>query len=369
MGVNVGLDILPEGIDPEDWSRFYDQARRLLAGHRPRLASLHQQQIGDASRLVYSRVIEHDPEDPGRRSLQVCGDLESMETAESFVLYGALAHYRAPSGMPPAAGPPADILAVRLAGGPTARVYSEKTQGYPYHRAVLGVAVLAEARFPGHALASGDITAAQCAEAAQDIADRLGMRVSIPVLVDAERLFARLVGDAPGSAAIERCVAACVGPQEEAIRVAARRAPREAVLDWLAGRASSSNGQLTLGIIWLFRDWLNATGDLDGLIDAAALRVGGPRFEPGQLARGLVSAGVSLDAERIAGLDRLDRPAAAAPSVPSLLGNALLDAVGLTARQCRTRLGTAAVSARLQRFFPAQARTAESYPNGHVIWP
>lgn len=357
MGVNVCLDILPEGIDPEDWSCFYDQARRLLAEHRPRLASLRRQRIGDATRLVYSRVTEHDPEDPGRRSLRVCGDLESMETAESFVLYGDLAHYGAPSGMPPAAGAPADILAVHLAGGPTARVYSEKTQGYPYHRAVLGVAVLAEARFPGHALASGDITAAQCAEAAQDIADRLGMRVSIPVLVDAERLFTRLVGDAPGPASIERYVAAYVGPQEEAIRVAARRAPREAVLNWLAGCASSGDGQLTLGIIWLFRDWLDATGDLDGLIDAAALRFGGPRFEPGQLARGLVSSGVSLDAERIAGLDRLDRPAAAAPSVPSLLGNALLDAMGLTARQCRTRLGTAAVIAHLQRFFPEQAET------------
>ena len=43
--------------------------------------------------------------------------------------------------------------------------------------------------------------------------------------------------------------------------------------------------------------------------------------------------------------------------MPSLLGNALLDAMGLTARQCRTRLGTAAVIAHLQRFFPEQAET------------
>ena len=51
MGVNVCLDILPEGIDPKDWSCFYDQARRLLAEHRPRLASLRRQRIGDVTRL------------------------------------------------------------------------------------------------------------------------------------------------------------------------------------------------------------------------------------------------------------------------------------------------------------------------------
>ncbi len=44
------------------------------------------------------------------------------------------------------------------------------------------------------------------------------------VLVDAERLYARLVGDNRAPDAIERYIAAFVGPQEDAIRVAARRA-------------------------------------------------------------------------------------------------------------------------------------------------
>lgn len=64
--------------------------------------------------------------------------------------------------------------------------------------------MLAEARFPHAALAGGDITAAQCEEAARDIEQRLGLRVPIPVLVDAERLYARVVGVDVSVATLER---------------------------------------------------------------------------------------------------------------------------------------------------------------------
>jgi len=48
------------------------------------LVSLRRERVGDADPGVYSRTLEHDADDPARRSLQVCGDLESMKTAEAL---------------------------------------------------------------------------------------------------------------------------------------------------------------------------------------------------------------------------------------------------------------------------------------------
>lgn len=360
MGVNVRLDIVPEAIDADAWDQFYGLVRQWLAGYPTGLVTLRREAIGDGTRLVYSRAIEHDADDPDRRSLRVCGDSESMQMAESFVLYGDLARYRnryrteAPATRRP------DILDLYLADGGTVQVYSEKTQGYPYHGAVLGVAVLAEGLFQGAALAGGDITAAQCEQAVQDIADRLGVGVSVPLQVDAERLYARLVGTAPTLASLDQFVHTFLGPMDEAIRTLSRQVPRDLALDWLALRMGQYDGKLTLGIVGLLRDWMDATGDLDGLIVAAAIRPGGPRFDPIVLAEGLVSAGVALEPEAIAGLDLLERPPSLPPSVASLFGNAMLDAMGLSARGGRARLGAAAVIERLQHHLPDHAEACRA---------
>jgi len=55
------------------------------------------------------------------------------------------------------------------------------------------------------------------------------------------------------------------------------RAPHESCLDWLAAHTGRFDGQLRLGLIRLVRDWLDATGDFDGLIDAVAVSPSGPR--------------------------------------------------------------------------------------------
>jgi hypothetical protein len=68
----------------------------------------------------------------------------------------------------------------------------------------------------------------------------------------------------------------------------------------------------------------------------------------------LVTTGVTLDPQRLDGLDRLDRPAATPDSVYSQFGNAMLDMMGASARNCRYRLGVAAVVACLRERFPDQ---------------
>jgi hypothetical protein len=146
-----------------------------------------------------------------------------------------------------------------------------------------------------------------------------------------------------------------VSDPEDRMRVLQRHLPRETLLDWLASQLGEYKGAVTLGVIRSFRHWLNAVGDLEGLIDAACFRSGGPKLAPDQLASALVTTGVTLDPQRLDGLDRLDRPAATPDSVYSQFGNAMLDMMGASARNCWYRLGVAAVVACLRERFPDQA--------------
>lgn len=352
MGVHLRLEIQPEKIAPEDWGRLYRQAHRLWTAWPDALVTIREASLDGNRRWVLSRAIEHDADDPGRRALRVCGDLVSMQTAEVFELRADLTRYRHQRRD---AAPP-DILDVYLAEGALIAVFAGKTQGHPYHQAVLAVAMLAETRFPDCALVSGDITKAQCEQAARTAEGLIGETLRLPILVDAERLYPRLVGRDPDAASPRAFARAFLGSREDAIRLFLRRAPRELVLDWLVeGLSEVANHGLTLGVISLFQAWMNAGGHLDDLIDAAVLRAAGPHLAPTLVAKGLVAAGASLAPERIDGLDHLDRPATQPPSIASMLGNALLDMSGFTARHCRRRIGAAALIERMQAHFPEQA--------------
>src|SRR5690606_36449245 len=96
MGVYVRLTIVPGAIDPTAWAEVYDATLTLLARHPDRLVSLRRLTPGarGGSRLVYSRALEHDAEDPARRRWKVEGD-ESGRTGETFTLYRDLARYGA----------------------------------------------------------------------------------------------------------------------------------------------------------------------------------------------------------------------------------------------------------------------------------
>ncbi len=348
MGVYVRLSIDPEGIVPAAWKDFYRQARDFLTGHPDGLVGLRREPVKGTTRLVYSRQLEHEPQDPAQRHLRVSGDLASMTHGESFCLYEDLGHYRTrqPSTVP------RDLLRAVLKGDQGVTVFSEKTQGHPYHLAVLGVAILAEGRFPDCALVSGDINRDQCLDALRTLEEQCGIRAPIPLLVDADRLYAALIGATPCLESMDRYVCAGTNPEEH-IRVLQRHVARETLLDWLAAQVGQHEGRVTLGVLRRFRQWLNAIGDLDGLIDAVCCRPVGPQLAPEPLASALVATGITLDPDRLAGLDRLDRPATTPDSVYSQLGNAMLDIMGASARNCRYRLGVAAVVARLHERFPA----------------
>lgn len=352
MGVYIVLHIRAERIDAAAWRGFYGQARTFLAGDPAGLVALRRATCAGSKRWTYSSRLEDESEGPGHRHLRVSGDLSSMKMAESFVLHEDIERYRAVHGEPDHT----NLLDAVLEGNSGRRVFDAKTQGYPYHTAVLGVAMLAEGLFPGDALVSGDITPAQCQVAAQHLRERLGVDVPLPLRVDSDRLYAVLVGNSPDLERIGRFLEAC-SYQEHGLAALHRRLPRSLMLDWLASEVGRYQGRITLGVLTAFRQWLNVTQDLDGLVDAVTVHTDDIHLAPSELASALVSTGVTLEPERITGLEQFDRPEEVPDSVYSQFGNAMLDMMGLSARNCRHRLGLAQVTAFLCERFPEQRET------------
>ena len=194
MGIYIHLSIMPHRISADEWHETYMETLALLQGYPGGMMGLHYESIGAAKRVVKSRRLEHHIEDPKKRHWHVIGDLKSKETAESFMFDYDLDDYRSRVGRPPSGKGENDdiILSIIEDKDDYCEVFSDKTQGFPYHIPVLAVAMAVETRFPKYAHVSGDIDDDQ-ARAAQAFARSVLKReIALPLSVDVPRLFKKL---------------------------------------------------------------------------------------------------------------------------------------------------------------------------------
>lgn len=343
MGIHVALTIDAAAIEPSAWHELYRLARELLMAHPAGLLSEHHERRHGLTRRILSRRIEHEVDDPAHRHLSVCGDLESLMTAESLRLYADIGHYRTTEQR----CDHRNLLHRMLDEAPGLVSIAVKTQGFPYHVAVLAIAMLAESRLPGRALVSGDIDPMVCREAADLLARQLDIRATLPLLVDAERLYDQLIGETPTGDAIDLYLRT-VASEADGLRVLWARVSRDRMVGWLARHVARRCRHTGPELTRTLQSWLEVTQDLAGLIQALALRRDGPCWGRLRLASALVSTGVTLAPRRITGLARLDRPETLPLSVFSQVGNDMLDRLGMSARTCRYRLGIEPVIACLE---------------------
>lgn len=350
MGIYVELYIRPDRIDAASWQAFYRDSLRFLQAFPGEVVGLREIKIDQWPQFGYSRDIEHHLDDPRNRHWRIVGTRVGLKMAEDFRLYFDLDYYRQEYH------PPVDAATDILAGMPDSQdalepVFSAKTQGEPYHFALLAVGMLAEAAFPGNALTMGDIDDAQARRAAEHLREILDREVAPPLLTDAKRLLKRILAEDKSVAALDRYDALFRGDASLAIATVVELVEPALATRWLEQRLKEYSPK-QMGFIKICIHWLSATQDLRTLCEIAALSPTGPRADPLDLAAALVSTGVTLTPEEGEGLRIAVKPSGSAGSVYEQLGGALFDAGGLSARQSTCFLGEEFVCEVLGRLFP-----------------
>ncbi|WP_437982568.1 hypothetical protein [Sorangium sp. So ce117] len=351
MGVHVILDIDPRGIDEAEWAATYDATLALLSAWQPRLLGWGWRSIEGVRVAMYMRSLRRDVDDPRRACWSVVGDRDTLQTAECQSLYRDLGRYTARRDQ----GPDGDIVVTAAmpdkgdTGGP-ARVFGDKTQGCPYHFAVLAAAMLVEERFPRHAMVWGDIDRGQAEEARRLAAPLLGRELPLPVRVDASRLIERLraryaAGALPG--ALKRVF---LGEESEQREAMLRAFPGEdGAREWQRALAECKS-PASLGAVRLVIAWLNAGRGLRDACRIACLAPEGPRFPPEDFIATLASTWVAVPPPACEPLSALCKPPGAPHTVASLLGAFFLDKAA-AGRHLRIGIEPRAIAADLSEVF------------------
>ncbi|MBK9258898.1 MAG: hypothetical protein IPM54_03595 [Polyangiaceae bacterium] len=326
MGVHVILDIDPNQIEPGAWAAVYDETLDLLRAWRPRLLGWGSRTIDGCRVQMYTRSIEFG-RDANKVHWTVVGDQKTLTTSESQSMYRDIAHYGKASERRPndvdilvqAADPKNDDTS-----GP-ACVFGNKTQGHPYHFAMLAAAMLVEERFPRAAMVWGDIDKGQAERAGRMAKRFLGRELRLPVRVDAPRLIERLRSHYDDDAlpdAFARVFQDEPGLGEEAVL---RAFPgRSGARQWVRSLIGYKSPTV-LGVMRSLIAWLNADRDVAEACQVACFSSEGPRFEPQAFVKALVATWVSVDPSVRRPVEAFRKPSEEAPSIAYLMGSFFLD--------------------------------------------
>ena len=351
MGIFINLNIFPERIDPGAWRSVYLESMRLLQIWPARILGLRKETIGGHERLTYSSNFEHYLDEWEKRHWKVEGDQESCQFGETFELYGDLGRYSRPAEV--IERDHGSLLANLETGHGVGRaVFDAKTQGLPYHYAILAVAMLMEDAFPHAALASGDITLAQAIKAQQTIRELLGKKVALPIAVDGEHLlqdYTRQVGIENG---LQRFFTFYHG--EDALRIAANRVEPYLLHRCYAVHLTQRPDPKTLGFRKFCQVWMNATADVSALIDMASLHEAGPQADPVELSEALVGIWLTVPPETFPFIPSPDENKIESPTIDDWLHDSMLRMAGLQGMNTRVQVGMEALLVEFEKRFPSQ---------------
>ncbi|MBF0181814.1 MAG: hypothetical protein HQM03_17495 [Magnetococcales bacterium] len=351
MGIHVYLDIFPERIDPETWHALYLETLRLLKSWPGGMIGLREETIGDCKRLTNSRDIEHDKDDPVKRRWKVEGDQESGETGETFEMYAHLDRYHRSEKII-AKDHSSLLVNLTYSGKAGCNIFENKTQGHPYHYAMLAVAMLAENAFPNAALACGGITLDQARKAQQIIRKILDRDVALPIAVDGERLLRELIRQDGMEEGIQQFFLAYHGEDDDGIRIVARNVESSILQNCYARFLANCPKPKTVGFDGACQDWINADGDLSALIDMACLNEAGPKADPVEMGESLVNTWLTAPADTIRSLPRPEEHKVESPGVEDLFSYSMMLMYGMQGLQTRIHVPVETVLAEFQKIFP-----------------
>lgn len=190
MGIYIGIDIIPNKINEQDWEIVFEETLQLIQAYP--FATLNVDSVNGFKRVVLERAkeqyIEGFEEEEGYWKIN--GDLKSKETGESFTMFSSLNKY---SGLKEERLKEDILLYYVEDGRPGAReVFYNKTQGKDYHTYMLAIATLIETRFPKCACVYGDISKEQAQKAVDWANSILEKPIDLPIRVNPTKLLERL---------------------------------------------------------------------------------------------------------------------------------------------------------------------------------
>ncbi|MBL8229330.1 MAG: hypothetical protein JNL98_12660 [Bryobacterales bacterium] len=265
MGIYLRLAVNPNRISVKQWDAVYQESLYLLERFPAPLMRLAAQQTAAGTRLVWTGAIVQSK---GARDehWEVDGDLRTNLRAEGFRLYRVFdRQFRERTTLPDK-----DVLWSTGDYGSVNghEVFGDKTQGFPYHLAILAVAVLVESRLPGCAVVSGDIDRRQAEEVVQWINSILPQPVSLPVCFDLARLHSRLAPQYQDADSLYgRIEELYRGPEDQLLAGLAERFGAPAVVARMKRDLAGYRTLGQLGAIELIGKFLRLTRDPARLIE------------------------------------------------------------------------------------------------------
>lgn len=274
MGTYIHLYFDPRGIDADSWASAYDEALAMLEAWPTRLLGWGSRVLYGCRMPMYTRSIR-DAEGPSA-SFSVMGDRASLQCAECQTVS------RAVGGR--AVKTPPDILHLAAKEREERRflccAFGNKTQGLPYHLAVLAAGMVFEERFSRHVFVSGDIDRDDAETARRMAAPLVGRELALPVVVDAARLIERLRTKLDGRVLDEALEHLFRGHDSEVLEAQVRARRGDACDQWWCAalaRAGTEDGRCDDALLVA---WLNAGRSVADAARLACVDPQGPRFAP-----------------------------------------------------------------------------------------
>jgi hypothetical protein len=278
MGLTIRVTINPDAITAEEWAAVYEESLLLLEKFPVPLMRLVEEARHEQKCYVYTPAIV-EGRGTSYENWRISGDLVSYQHGETFDLHRDRAReFRERRNEDDRDVLWADGDDLHDPTGNGYRLFGGKTQGYPYHLAVLAVAILLESRFSQRAFVFGDIERFQVEQMVQWANAILATPVVEPVCFDGERLYHRLTALYSDPAlVIARFKTLFLGTEEEAFAWLLRLADESAVIHDFKTDLRHYQSLNQIGVIKLISKFLSVTPDLPRLI---ALVLAANQIEP-----------------------------------------------------------------------------------------
>lgn len=297
MGLFIHLIVNFDDIDDKKWEKTYEESLEMLQQFPIPLVTVKAEKINGKKRCVATEDIVEN-EGLKDEHWSICGDWDSEQLAENFFLYryqkARYDNIQKQESKNILWAPKGSIDSFYARGN---NIFGNKTQGRPFHLAVLAVGILFENRFPNNIFVTGDISKTQAEGILPWMNSVLKEHLKLPIVTDGERLYKKLneLYDEP-NLVIERFKTLYSESKEAESNILFKHANREFVLQSFVKSLCQYTSITQLGAIKIISKFLVATQDVKQLIELI-LQVGKNRNEFGleELLRILVKRFITVE--------------------------------------------------------------------------